>query len=151
MAQIQLNPPGQIHGWFSFISCVQSWVKPTGKISGPGWDTSLSGHNFLHIYISTEALYCHSVSFPSIARHLMKYLRQVMSLLCWCFHALCAGLVIIRINILISNVFWSSLMGFYSTGSHPFLPISFILILTVPILLIFVFQWVINSFQNEII
>lgn len=42
-------------------------------------------------------------------------------------------------------------MGFYSTSSHPFLPISFISILTKLMLLIFIFQLVINSFQKLII
>lgn len=48
-------------------------------------------------------------------------------------------------------MFQSSLMGFQFTGSHQFLPISFILISTMLILLIFIFQPVINSFQKLII
>lgn len=48
-------------------------------------------------------------------------------------------------------MFRSTLMGFYSTSSHPFLPISFISILTKLMLLIFIFQLVINSFQKLII
>lgn len=150
MGQVKLSSQGQTHGWFNFVTCGNPGCKP-GKDRARMRSCPPIFSLVRISYVSTEALYCHSVSFPSIARHLMKYLRHVMSLLCWCFHSLCAVLVIIRINILISNMFQSSLMGFYSTGSHQFLPISFILILTTLIFLLFVFQLVINSFQKFII